>query len=197
MITCRHPFLCKNTRQCWKCTSSSQYESCHEIMAFFFLRKLILQMLMCSYPVGLDVWFLVRPFIYFHTLSVRTVKAPLKMSRCTGSPEPSLVAYVINAIISWAGSYVKDRVLAKILKIGVKLLSSRKSWVLLLSSVEAPNLDSVKDEQCLNFVFKSFSKFFMLKLSYQIITILLTAEFCTQIILISSNYILCEKKKRR
>ena len=33
----------------------------HENMAFFVLHKLILQMCMCSYPMGLDVWFLVGP----------------------------------------------------------------------------------------------------------------------------------------
>ena len=30
---------------------------------------------MCSHPVGLDVWFLVRPFVYFHISGVRTAKA--------------------------------------------------------------------------------------------------------------------------
>ena len=44
-------------------------------MVFFVLRKLILQTRMRSHPVGLDVWFLVRPFVYFHTLCVRIVKA--------------------------------------------------------------------------------------------------------------------------
>ena len=40
-------------------------------MAFFVLRKPILQMHMCSHPSGgtrcVDVWCLVRPFVYFHT----------------------------------------------------------------------------------------------------------------------------------
>ena len=43
-------------------------EPAHEIMAVFVLRKLSLQTCMRSHPVGLDVWFLVGPFIYFHTL---------------------------------------------------------------------------------------------------------------------------------
>ena len=34
-------------------------------MAIFILRKLILQTCMCSQPVGLDVWFVGGPFIYF------------------------------------------------------------------------------------------------------------------------------------
>ena len=68
-------------------------EPSHEIMALFVLHKLILQTCIRSHPVGLDVWFLFRPFICFHTLCVRTVKA--------------LVAYVISTIISWAGSSIQ------------------------------------------------------------------------------------------
>ena len=52
-------------------------------MALFELHKFILQMRMRSHLVGLDVWFLCE---------------------CAGSPEPSLVAYAISTIISWAGS---------------------------------------------------------------------------------------------
>ena len=77
-----------------------KWEPCHAIMVLFILRKLILQTRMCSYPVGLDVWFLVGPFIYFHTSCVQTVKALVRLHGCTGSPEPSLVAYVISTIIS-------------------------------------------------------------------------------------------------
>ena len=68
-------------------------ELAHEIMVHFVLRKLILQTRKHSHPVVLDfVWFLVGPFFYFHTLWR------------AGLPEPSLVAYVISTIISWAGS---------------------------------------------------------------------------------------------
>ena len=77
------------------------FEPAHEIMVLFILRKLVLQTRMCSYPVGLDVWFLVGPFVYAHTLCVRTAKA---LAKCTGSPKPSLVIYVISTIISWTGS---------------------------------------------------------------------------------------------
>ena len=69
------------------------------------LHKLILQTCMCSHSVGLDVWFLVGPFVYFHTSCVRTVKALARLRQCAGSPEPSLVAYVISTIISWACSF--------------------------------------------------------------------------------------------
>ena len=72
-------------------------EPSHEIMVLFILGKLILQM-------GLDVWVLVGPFVYFNTLCVRTAKVLASLQGCAGSPEPSLVAYVISTIISWAGS---------------------------------------------------------------------------------------------
>ena len=82
---------------------SVAFESALEIMVLFVLHKLILQTRMRSHPVGLDVWFLVRPFVYFHTSCVRTAKA---LRGCAGSPEPSLVAYLTSTIISWAGSFV-------------------------------------------------------------------------------------------
>ena len=75
---------------------------------FFVLHKLDLQTRMCSHPVGLDVWFLVRPFVYFHTSCVWTAKALVRLHGCAGSPEPLLVTYVISTIISWAGSIVED-----------------------------------------------------------------------------------------
>ena len=37
------------------------FEPAHEIMVLFIFRKLILQMIMHSHPMGLDVWFLVGP----------------------------------------------------------------------------------------------------------------------------------------
>ena len=57
-----------------------------------------------DWSVGLDTWFLVGPFVYFHTLCVRTAKALARLRGHAGSPERSLVAYVISTIISWAGS---------------------------------------------------------------------------------------------
>ena len=53
---------------------------------------------------GLDVWYFIGPFVYFHISCVRTAKALARLRGCAGSPEPSLVAYVISTIISWAGS---------------------------------------------------------------------------------------------
>ena len=84
------------------CLMNIQTKPSHEIMALFVLHKLILQT--GSHPVGLDVWFLVGPFVYFHTSCVRTAKALARLRGYTDSPEPSLFAYVISTIISWAGS---------------------------------------------------------------------------------------------
>ena len=64
------------------------FEPAHEIMVLFVLRKLILQTRMRSHPVGLDVWFLVRPFVYFNTLYVQTAKALARPRGCAGSPDP-------------------------------------------------------------------------------------------------------------
>ena len=75
-------------------------------MALFVLHKLILQTCMCSHPLGLDVWFLVGPFVYFHTSCVRTAKVLARLRICAGSAESSLVAYAISTIISWAGSNI-------------------------------------------------------------------------------------------
>ena len=91
-----------NSKQCRPCRSSliSDYTVCpglfvwklkifepyQEIMALFVLRKLLK---MRSHPVGLDVWFLVGPFVYFHTTYVRA---------------KSLVTYVISTIVIWTGS---------------------------------------------------------------------------------------------
>ena len=82
------------------------FEPTHEILAPFVLRKLILQIRMRSHPVGLDVWFFVWPFVYFHSSCVRTKKALVRLRRCAGSPEPSLVAYAISTTISWFGSFL-------------------------------------------------------------------------------------------
>ena len=50
-------------------------EPTHEIMALIALRKRNRQTRMRSNPLALYVWFLVRPFVYFHTLCVRIAKA--------------------------------------------------------------------------------------------------------------------------
>ena len=82
------------------------FEPCEAIMPLFVLRKLIRQTRVGSHPMGLDVWFLVRSFD-FHISCVWTAKVLARLGGCAGSPEPSLVAYVISTIISWAGSFLK------------------------------------------------------------------------------------------
>ena len=58
----------------------SNISATHEILALFVLRKLILQTRMRSHPEGLDLWFLVEPFGYFHTLCERTAKALARLT---------------------------------------------------------------------------------------------------------------------
>ena len=65
-----------------------------------------LQTRMCSHPVGLDVWFFVGPFVYFHTSCEQTAKALVRLRKCAGSSEPLLAAYVISIIISRVGSFM-------------------------------------------------------------------------------------------
>ena len=85
-----------------KLLMSTLNEPAHEIMALFVPCKLILQTRVHSHPVGLDVWLLVGPFVCFHTSCVQTAKALARLRGCAGSPEPSLIAYAISTIISWA-----------------------------------------------------------------------------------------------
>ena len=65
------------------CGDWSWNEPAHEIMVLFVLRKLILQTGMRSHPVGLDVSFLVGPFVYFHTSCERTAKALARLRECS------------------------------------------------------------------------------------------------------------------
>ena len=60
-------------------------------MALFVLRKLILQMLMPSHLVGLDLWFLVGPFVYFHTSCLRTAKALARLHECSDKCSSSFI----------------------------------------------------------------------------------------------------------
>ena len=82
------------------------YEMSHLMKIWYFSSSVnsFFKRAYAAIPMGLDVWILVRSFVYFHTLYVRTVKALARLRRRAGSPEPSLVAYVISTIISWAGS---------------------------------------------------------------------------------------------
>ena len=90
-----------NRRCVLKSRGTSEFEPSHEIMVLLNLRKVILQTRACAaIQWGLDVWFCVGSFVYFHTLCVRTATALARLRECADSPEPSLVAYVISTIIS-------------------------------------------------------------------------------------------------
>ena len=54
------------------CSILKVFEPAYEIMVLFVLHKLILQTHIRSHPVVLDVWFLVGPYVYFHTLCVHS-----------------------------------------------------------------------------------------------------------------------------
>ena len=54
----------------------------------FVLLKVILQTHMRSHPVGLDVWFLVGCFVYFHTSCVRTANALVRLCGCSSVWDP-------------------------------------------------------------------------------------------------------------
>ena len=70
------------TKRVWN-SGTQKTEPARENMVLFALRKLILLTRMHSHPVGLDVWYLVGPFIYFHTSCVRTAKALARLRRLT------------------------------------------------------------------------------------------------------------------
>ena len=50
------------------------------------------------------------PFVYIHSSCGRTATALSKLRGCSGSPEHSLVHYVISAIFWWAGSFTLIRI---------------------------------------------------------------------------------------
>ena len=80
-------------------------EPAHEIMALIDLRKLNLQTRMRSNPLGLHVWYLVRPFFYFHTSCVRTAKA-LASARMRSLAWAFAVRLCDNYHNLWAGSNI-------------------------------------------------------------------------------------------
>ena len=96
-------------------------------MALIALRKLNLQTRMRSNPLGIHVWYLVKPFVYFHTLCVRTAKALARLRGWTDSPEPSLFAYAIRTIISWAGSVMLQRHWKWFSKSGAEVLKMQEA----------------------------------------------------------------------
>ena len=67
-------------------------------MVLFILCKLILQTCIGSRPVGLDVWFFGRTLCLLSYFMCANSKALVRLRGCTGSPVPSLVAYVVSTI---------------------------------------------------------------------------------------------------
>ena len=68
------------------------------------------------------VRFFVGPFVYFYTSCVRTAKALARLCGCAGSPEPSLVVYVISTIRHMGWRLVRVMVLGSFQCRGVLLL---------------------------------------------------------------------------
>ena len=73
-------------------------------MVLFVLRKLILQTRMGGHPVGLDVLSFGQTCRLLPYCTCANSEAPARLRQCADTPEPSLIAYVISTIISWAGS---------------------------------------------------------------------------------------------
>ena len=71
---------------------NTENEPCHEIMALFVLRKLILQTRMRSHPVGAKC--------RTQASCVRTAKTLARLRRCAGLPEPSLVTFAMMSTIA-------------------------------------------------------------------------------------------------
>ena len=69
-----------------------------------------------------------RPFVYFHTLCVRTAKALARLS-----PEPSLFAYATSTIISWAVSIIF------LVSIRVVISTSLRNLSISLESIQENN----------------------------------------------------------
>ena len=83
-----------------------QFGPCHEIMVLFVLRKLILQTRMHNHPMGLDVRFFGPTLCLLPYFMFANSEALVRLGGCAGSLEPSMVAYVVSTIISWAGSFL-------------------------------------------------------------------------------------------
>ena len=83
----------------WRFNKSSMLMS-HLMRLWYFLSSINLFFNRACHPMGIDVRFLVGPFIYFHTLCVPTAKAPVRLRGCAGSPEATLLAYVISISVS-------------------------------------------------------------------------------------------------
>ena len=58
---------------------------------------------MPSHSEGLGIWVSVWRFLLTHCLYERAAKVLARLRGCAGSPEPSLLAYVISTKFAWRG----------------------------------------------------------------------------------------------
>ena len=77
-------------------------------MALFVISKLILQTRIRSNPVGLDVCFLVRLFVYFHTSCVRTAKALVSRWRLAWAFAGRLCDKYLNLLMNWLNLFTEN-----------------------------------------------------------------------------------------
>ena len=79
------------------------------------VRVEIRQTRMHSCSIEPEMWRCVWSFLLFHkhVLCERTAKALARQRGCAGSPEPSLVTYVMSTFFSWVGSIYFDRGMCK------------------------------------------------------------------------------------
>ena len=70
------------------------------------MRKMLPLTSMSTNLEGLEVEFLARAFLYFHTLCIRAAKALASLRICTDSSEPSLLTDAISTEIICTGSYM-------------------------------------------------------------------------------------------
>ena len=96
VLSCRGSFvLVSDNPVCWN-SSSLPFSV---LRCFWGSNEPAHDQRMQSHPVGLEVWFLVGSFTYFHASCVRITKTLAGLRGCVCSPEPSLVAYAISTII--------------------------------------------------------------------------------------------------
>ena len=82
------------------------FEPTHEKTELSDVQFEILQMRMHSLWKGSDVRLFAWSFLHIPMLYEWTAKALARLRKCAGSPEPSLVTYVISTFFIWAGSFI-------------------------------------------------------------------------------------------
>ena len=130
-------------KSCSFCLPRVPFVNCRQFM-YLVISLLVLR---AGYGIWLYQFLIIAYLFTFHTLCVRTAKALARLCGCAGSPEPSLVAYVISTIIWWAGSF-SDCWLAYLFKSNY----SRIFYIILLIHSNALSLVGPTAVQILDFV---------------------------------------------